>query len=550
MSNYNFDESAATLRKAETVVRRILESHTDITADYNDWMLLAFSLSSLGEEGRKLFIDISSVSPKFNLKECEEKFDHIKGTSQGKVGIGTFFDIAKRHGIDISMPKGRPQKTIEQRQEESRNKMQAGMEYLASHYMLRYNVWTHRAEMQVDGKWRPITDRDVDSIYCTMRTEGISISDKDVRALLSFNKLVKEYDAIREWLDSLPDWEPSEGDDIEAGIFKDDPIREFFEHILFVDEENHEFYIHYLRKWFVGLAGMMLGVIDEHNILLVLCGKQHKGKTYLIRRILPPELSEYRYDANPSAHVDKDFIISLSEFVLIFLDEFSFGNNAKSDAYKFIVSSTTSNERDAYGHFREKRRRRAALVAATNHKRYIKDPEGDRRYLSVDVAGTVNLHEHPLDYRKAYAMAKYLLLHGYKTKPTAEESECISKHNEAFMELNDCEEVIKTYFRAPLALEPCKALSSAEIMQKLRNNWGIFGKGFSTNEIGRTLKRLGYEPHIIKGTNKYMIVAKTSDELMGEGERDAQSIRESQTNPEAEMPEVEDNDIFGGNYDD
>lgn len=543
MAKTTFDTAAA-LRKAEFVTQRILESHVDITADYNDWMLLAFALCNLGEAGRRMFIDISSLNPKFIKEECEEKFDHLNNSSHGNVSIGTFFEIAKRHGIDTSVPMGRPQKSEEQRQEETRNKMLAGMDYLTANYQLRHNVWTNRAEMLTDGKWRPVTDRDVDSIYCTMRTEGINISNNDVRALLGFDKLVKAFDAVKEWLDSLPEWTPSEGDDPEAGIYKDDPIREFFEHILFKDNWNHEFYIYYLRKWFVGLVGMMLGLIDEHNILLVLCGEQHKGKTYLIRHILPPELREYRYDANPSARVDKDFIISLSEFVLVFLDEFSFGSNAKSDAYKYIVSSTTSNERDSYGHFREKRRRRAALVAATNHKRYIKDPEGNRRYLSVDVAGTVNLHEHPLDYRRAYAMAKYLLQHGFQTKPTAQESEYISQHNVEFMEMNDCEEAIRTFFREPLELEPCKAISSGEIMQILRNRWGIFGKGFSANEIGRTLIRLGYEPHPIRGINKYMIVEKTPDELDNEGKSDALAIRQSLVQPDAEQPEYEDNGIF------
>ncbi len=548
MTSNNYD-AAATLRKAEIITERIKASHIDITAVYDDWMHLGFALSNLGEDGRKMFIDISSMNPNFNLKECEEKFDHLKGDSHGKVGIGTFFEIAKRHGIDISTPKGRPQKTEEQRQEDSRNKIHASMEYLKADYQLRHNVWTNRTEMLAEGKWRPVTDRDVDSIYCSMRAEGISISENDLRALLNYDKLVKAYDAINEWLDRLPTWEPSEGDDLQAGVFKDDPIREFFEHICFKDECNHEFYISFLRKWFVGLVGMMLGVIDEHNILLVLCGEQHLGKTYFIRHILPPELAEYRYDANPSARVDKDFIISLSEFVLVFLDEFSFGSNAKSDAYKYIVSSSSSNERDSYGHFREKRRRRAVLVAATNHKRYIKDREGNRRYLSVEVAGTVNLHDHPLDYNRAYAMAKYLLLNGYQTKPTAEESECISQHNEEFMEMNDCEEVIRSFFRAPLEMEPCKAISSGEIMQKLRIRWGIYGKGFSANEIGRTLIRLGYEPHLSRGVNKYMIVEKTDDELNCEGERDAQTIRLSMVQPASEQLEYEDDEIFDDDND-
>lgn len=527
------------LRHAKIVTERILSNGIDITSNYDDWLKIAFSLASLGQEGLPLFLTVSSLNPRYNQEECADKFNRIMGDKRGCISIATFFSIASLHGIDISMPKGRPKKTAEQRKEETSNNMVEGFNYLASKYEFRFNVWTNRPEMRVIGEdWHPVSDRDLSSIYCSLKTQGINVSEKDVRAMLNFNEFVKDYDAVREWLDSLPEWQPSEGDDLEKGIFADDPIRTFFEHILFTDDWNHEFYIYFLRKWFVGLVGMMMGKIEEHNLMLVLVGKQHKGKTYFIRNILPPELQLFRYDANPSSRIDKDFVISLTEFVLIFLDEFSFTNNAKSDTYKYITTSTVSNERDAYAHYRERRSRRAALVGATNNKYYIKERDGDRRYLSVDVAGTIDLHKFPLDYMRAYAMAKYLLEHGYKTKPTAQESEWITQHNEDFIEPSDCEEVIRTFYRPPLELERCKALTAGDIYSQLRAR-GLCGNNFSTVEIGRTLNRLGYNRHPVHGTNKYMIIEKSQDELNDENERDAAEIRRAIIEARGEEPEYE-----------
>lgn len=533
-----YNDLISNLRHAQVVTDRIITGQVDITSTYDDWLNSAFSLASLGQDGLPLFLKVSSMNAKFNEEECTEKYNRVMRDSRGRHTIATFFDIAKRHGVDITMPKGRPQKSAEQRREETGNKMKEALTYLDANYEFRFNVWTNRPEVKDKDEWRPVSDRDLYSIYCSLKMDGINISEKDVRAILYFDKFVKRYDAVCEWLDSLPKWQPAEGDNPEQGIFADDPIREFFEHIQFADDENHEFYIYFLRKWFIGLVGMMMGVIDEHNIMMVLTGDQHRGKTYFIRHILPPELHNYRYDANPSARVDKDFIISLSEFVLMFLDEFSFGSNAKSDAYKYIVSSTVSNERDSYGHFRERRLRRSALAAATNQKRYIKEREGNRRYLSVDVAGTTDLRAFPLDYERAYAMAIYLLEHGYETKPTAEESEWITQHNEAFMEPSDCDEVIRTYYRAALELEPCKALAAGDIMQQLRSR-GFFGKGFTAVEIGRALKRLGYEAHTIRGNHKYMIVEKTQEELNAENERDANEIRSAMLAASGVQPEYE-----------
>ena len=517
---YNKDNTKARITK---VVDEIRNRGIDITAKYDEWMLEGFALGSLGEDGREPFHTISSMHPEYDYDKCNAKFDNILASSRNMVSIGSFFDIAKRYGIDISMPKGRPRKTEQQREEEAANKMQRACDFIAANYQLRYNEWTKRCEINQKKEWLPINDREFHSIYCEMKLQGINLAENDLQALLNARQVIPSYDAVREYLDSLPLWAPSEGDDVEKEQFSDDPIREFFEHIQFADDENHEFYIHFMRKWFVGLVGLMLGVIDEHNLMIVLSGTQHIGKTFFARHILPPELSNYLYQANPSQRVDKDFVISLSEFILVFLDEFSFGSNAKSDAYKFITTSTTSNERDSYARFRERRTRRAALIAATNNKRYIKDAEGSRRYLSVDVAGTLNIYEHPLCYARAYAMAKYLLEHGYKTKPTAEESAEITRHNDEYMEISDCEEVIRTFFRPPFEGEKCRALSAGVLMQMMRVR-GFFGKGYSAIELGRSLRRVGYQPHIIKGAVKYLIVEKDTEALNTEGTSDALTI--------------------------
>ena len=511
------------MSRVTKVVDEIKQRGIDITAKYDEWMLEGFALGSLGEDGREPFHTISSMHPEYDYDKCNAKFDNILASSRNMVSIGSFFDIAKRYGIDISMPKGRPRKTEQQREEEAANKMQRACDFIAANYQLRYNEWTKRCEINTQNVWKPINDREFHSIYCEMKLQGINLAENDLQALLNARQVIQSYDAVREYLDSLPLWTPSEGDDMENERFGDDPIREFFEHIQFADDENHEFYIHFMRKWFVGLVGMMLGVIDEHNLMIVLSGTQHIGKTFFARHILPPELSNYLYQANPSQRVDKDFVISLSEFILVFLDEFSFGSNAKSDAYKFITTSTTSNERDSYARFRERRTRRAALIAATNNKRYIKDAEGSRRYLSVDVAGTLNIYEHPLCYARAYAMAKYLLEHGYKTKPTAEESAEITRHNDDYMEITDCEEVIRTFFRPPFEGEKCRALSAGVLMQMMRVR-GFFGKGYSAIELGRSLRRVGYQPHIIKGAVKYLIVEKDTEALNTEGTSDALTI--------------------------
>ncbi|MDE7086088.1 MAG: virulence-associated E family protein, partial [Prevotella sp.] len=198
------------------------------------------------------------------------------------------------------------------------------------------------------------------------------------------------------------------------------------------------------------------------------------------------------------------FIISLSETPLILFDEISFGSNQKNDAFKYIVTSSRSNVRDAYAQFRENRLRRASLVATTNEDCFIRDTEGNRRYLAIDLKGTVDLTSSPLPYEGAYAQALYLLDHGFQPKPSHEESQRITEHNRRFMEPNDCEEAVLTFLKKPDDISNSVAMSAGDIMREMGLK-SFRGRHVSAIEIGRAMKRLGFESKLIHGTRKYLV---------------------------------------------
>ena len=161
--------------------------------------------------------------------------------------------------------------------------------------------------------------------------------------------------------------------------------------------------------------------------------------------------------------------------------------------------------RDAYARFRESRKRRASLIATTNEDNFIRNAEGSRRYLVVDLKGTVDLENFPLPYEGAFAQALYLLDHGYQPKPDQEESQLISQHNSLYIEPNDCEEVLKTFLRKPEKEEQGIALSAGDILTEL-GNLGHRGRSFSTSEIGKAMKRMNFESKRILGYTKYLVV--------------------------------------------
>ncbi len=490
-------DSYSSLEQLEFVAKRLKESGKDITSSYNDWMRVTFACASLGEAARESYHTICSLYPEYNREQCNDKFDNCLRTGTGQVGFGTLIQMAKDVGVDTSLPRGRRPKSEEQKVKEQENRMRKMREFLEKQAEWRYNVWVQRPEIREKCQpWRPVQDRDLDTFYCRLKEAGLSVTLLDVKSMIYSRDFCVEYDAVNSWLDRLKPWNPET---------EPDYLHEFYAgHLEFVDGEYEKFYDEMLKKWHVGLVALIKGAVNENPIMPIFRGAQHIGKSFFSRHILPKTIRQYMLEVGPSQRIDKDFIISLSESPLILVDEISFISNQKNDTFKYIVTSNQSNLRDAFGHFRECRPRRASLIATTNEENFIREAQGSRRYLVVNLKGTVDLDQFPLPYEGAYAQALYLLEHGFKPQPTQEESMQITEHNKDFMEFNDCEEALRTIISKPNGQSETFAMSAGDILREL-NICGFRGSNINTNNIGKLLKQNGFESRKIKGYNKYLV---------------------------------------------
>ena len=76
--------------------------HIDITPTYDDWLRVAFALSSeLGESGRGLFHRVCRHYPRYNPSECDRKYSQCLRSPRHGIGIGTFLWMASMAGIDV-----------------------------------------------------------------------------------------------------------------------------------------------------------------------------------------------------------------------------------------------------------------------------------------------------------------------------------------------------------------------------------------------------------------------------------------------------------------
>jgi len=90
--------------KVEAVLGRIEATRTDITSGgngYEDWFSIGCALANeFGENGRDYFQRVSQYYPKYSHRETEGQFSHCLRKSGTGYTLGTFFEVARRYGIE------------------------------------------------------------------------------------------------------------------------------------------------------------------------------------------------------------------------------------------------------------------------------------------------------------------------------------------------------------------------------------------------------------------------------------------------------------------
>ena len=69
--------------------------------NYDDWIKLGMIINNeIGEDGRDLFHELSSVSDKYNENKCDKKYDSFKSDTDNKLTIATLKMMVKEDNIE------------------------------------------------------------------------------------------------------------------------------------------------------------------------------------------------------------------------------------------------------------------------------------------------------------------------------------------------------------------------------------------------------------------------------------------------------------------
>ena len=347
-------------------------------------------------------------------------------------------------------------------------------------------------EWRSPDQWFEVKDRLVNTL-CGMLSKQKDVNVKKIWQVID-SDFVPLYNPLREYLNRLPPWDEAANPILDLALsvtVKGGP------------DEQLLFYA-CLRKW---LVGMVAGWLEEKTVneeILVLIGEQGIYKTQWFEHLLPPELSAYFNSTSSFGKMDKDEVLSLSQFGLICLDEIDALKSEAMSRLKWAVTTKTTDTRKPYAHNSERRIHIASYCGTSNNLQFIDDDSGTRRWLTFEVESIRSPFEYPIHHDEIFAQAYALYLKGFHYWFEGKETDIVQLHNQQFEVPKPEQELVSKYYRVPAKGEACEFVSATEIMQTIG---GLLINRLTANKLGRAMKAMGFVSVRSRGQRGYNVVA-------------------------------------------
>ena len=361
-------------------------------------------------------------------------------------------------------------------------------QFLQNHYLFRRNVLNGKIEFATlpaedEPEYRELTPEAEMSIIIRARKE---LADEkcnpksDIQDLLRSEE-VRAYDPIREFLESLPQWDGQ------------NHVARLFSRLPGLSTEQH----HFLAVWLRSAVAhwLQMDMLHGNECVPTLIGAQGCGKTTFVRRLLPQQLRQYYLDhLNLSNKFDKE--MALTNNLIVNLDELDAIRPSQHAALKQTLSKSKVNGRPIYGASQEDRPRYASFVATTNNPHPLSDATGSRRYICLTIPDGMFIdNSGEIDYGQLYAQVVHEIVdlkapYWFDNNQVAR----IQELNLNYMEQKDIAEVIEVCIRKPKEGEMGVRMKSGEILKLIQREYPTIKNDHSTKiHLGMAMKELGYE---------------------------------------------------------
>ena len=374
-------------------------------------------------------------------------------------------------------------------------------EFVTGQCELRFNVllrqlevcWKQPREGAPEG-WVKMTDREENTLWCNMQRAGIFYELNHLRSLL-LSDFVRNFHPLRSYLEGLEPWD---------GVT--DYIGQLAGRVHCVSSSPTLFADHF-KRWLVNMLAAALDEQVANQQILTLVGRQGNGKTSFMSHILPPELMDYYVQKASNDPLTKDERFTLTEMLLVNLDDLNQLNYKLLDQLKALSSDRHLYDRPAYGRNKEHRPMTASFCATGNQVNFLIDNE-NRRWLVHEVAHVDDVWHTPIPYAGIYAQAWHLLRNGFDYRFNDREIRELNERNRSFEAPSPEREYILMHYRKPTGLEKGIYLTASQVVSRA----GV-ALHLSALRVGHVFKELGFESSRTRNGRFWLVVERTGDEI-------------------------------------
>lgn len=352
--------------------------------------------------------------------------------------------------------------------------------YLNSFYEFRRNVITFDIEMSKLGKnkWERLNEN---NLICELYEHGFQGIDSMLNAFLLADKYVRQYDPLKEYFDSLPPYQESEGDHIKNLCS-------------FITADDKEFWESMMRKHLIRAVANAILEIPFNKHCLTLLGEQNDGKTSFVRYLCPPALTDYIKE-NPNLQ-NKDGVITIAQNFILNLDELDQYSKYDVAQLKSAMTLQSVKERMPYDKKPSEIRRRASFFASTNREEFLIDETGNIRWIVVKITNIK--HDNggkngycSIDINRVWAQAFYLLKQKHEYTLNFDEQLKINEKNKTHLVGSIEKELIETVIRPIGENEKDQVfyLNATDVLRVIEN---LTKTKITHIAVGKAMKVLGY----------------------------------------------------------
>ena len=435
-------------------------------------------ISATFENDKKLFYNFSANSPSLDLNKGYSLFSLYTMLE----AEGDYSKAAKelfKQGYGEAVP--------------NETNLLKAETFLNEQYVLRRNHITEKIEFRKleEQSFKEMRDVDLNSMHMDLIRNKQEIGfDAFVRLLIS--DFVDEYNPIKSYFERLEEW-----DNVT------DYIQQLAASLTLKDLSQKEQWESCLKRWLIGYVACALDHQAVNQTAIILVGPQGVGKTRWLNRLVPEELSKYRFvgTINPD---NKDTLVYLSECMLINLDELETLKKAEIGALKTIMTMPSVKVRRPYGRLAEDLIRRASFVGSINQTEFLNDATGSRRFLAFEVV-SLNLESFP-DIDKVLTQAYALYHRGEYWWFDGSEIAIINERNKQFAITTYEEEMLLMVSTSTPVVGKEKWLTTTDIAQYIRNVDDKFNvNDKSVRSLGIALTKHQYKFKKTNGSKKYSL---------------------------------------------